>query len=93
MRQHVRAQVIDGDGRNVERLSETFCEACADEQRAYKAGRLRESHCVQLAPTDAGFFQRCIHHRYDVLQMGARGNLRYHAAVLFVDFLRGDDVG
>ena len=53
----------------------------------HRAGAAREGDGIELVGRDAGLLERRIHHRNDVLLVGARGQLGNHASVLDVNGL------
>jgi hypothetical protein len=84
--------VVDIDEGNAQRASETLGEAHTHEQRAHQARSTRKSYCRQLLLGDAGALQRLVDHWHHILLMGTRGQLGHHAAIGFMNSLRGRDV-
>ena len=65
----------------------------AHEKSADESGTHGYSHQVDIIQSNSGFLKGSLQNSVDVLQMVARSNLRYYAAVVFeYIYLRGDDV-
>ena len=86
-------QVVDLDEGFPQGGGEAFGETNAYEQRPQQTGPAGEGDGVDFGLVDAGLPQGSVDHGYDVLLVGARSKFGHHAAVLFVYFLAGDDIG
>ena len=90
----VAFEVIHGDQRLAQRLRQHFAVRDADQQRAHQPRTARHRDRVQILQRDSGLLQRFAHHRNDLTQVFARGQLRHHAAIFPVNRdLRCDDAG
>ena len=87
VRKDVALEVVDLHHRDVVGDGEPLGERNAHEQRTQQAGAAREGDGIELVGRDAGLLERRIHHRNDVLLVGARGQLGNHASVLDVNGL------
>ena len=92
MGQDMPLQVIDLHQRSVLGDGEPFGERHADQQRSEQSRAACDGDAVHLVGSHARLFQREIHHRDDILSVGAGGEFGNDAAVFGVDGLRGDDV-
>ncbi len=92
VREDMPLQVVDLDHGYVAGYRQPLGERHAHQKRAEQAGTARKGYRVDLVGRDAGLLQGRVDHGYDVLLVCARGQLGYHAAVLDVYRLRGDDV-
>ena len=82
---NVAFEMIHADQRFAERLRQHFAVGHADQQRADQARAVRHRHRVHVAQRNVRLLDRFAHHRNDLPQMLARGELRHHAAVLAVN--------
>ena len=93
MREDMSLKVVDLDERDRERLGETLGKRDTHHKRAEKPRPTGEGHSINLLFSDSRVANGGIHHRHDILLMGARGQLRHHAAVLLMHLLRCNHVG
>ena len=87
VREDVSLQVVDLHHRDVAGDGESFGERHPHEQRSQQTRSAREGDGVEFVGRDARFAQRRVHHRHDVLLVGARGQFGDHAAVFDVNGL------
>ncbi len=93
MSQHMSLKVIDLYHWYVQAGRQPLGETYTNEQGAHQSGTTCKGYSRKLLTVHSGTFQRLIHHRNDVLLMGAAGQFRYHTAVCLVHSLGGRHVG
>ena len=93
MRQDMSLQVIDFDDGLFCGQCQTLGERGAHQQRAEQARSARKGDGIHVGHRDARHFQGFGDHRQDVLLVGAGGQLRDHAAIAAVHFLRSHHIG
>jgi hypothetical protein len=92
VRHDVAFDVVHADERLAETDGESFGGGKPDEQRAEKPRARGRCNAVHIIGLDAGALEGGVHHRQDVLEVLARGDLGDHASVLAMRQLRRDDV-
>src|ERR1043166_227642 len=85
--------MVHGDQRNAETVADPLSAGDADEERADQARSRRHRDRLHVRPLCTRVAERTVHERKEMLQMLARGDLRYDAAERLVPLdLRGDEV-
>jgi hypothetical protein len=80
----VGLHVVDADGRNAQGEGQAAADAAADQQRADQARSGGVGDAVELPQVDTGVGQQRPQQGDGAAQVVARGQFRYHAAVLRV---------
>ena len=93
-RQRVRLQMVDRDQRRIVHHRDRFGRGETDDHAADQAGTGGGGDRRKLRKADAGFLHRAVDDAVEHVDMGARRDLRHHAAEPGVLLgLRADDVG
>ncbi len=91
---HVPLKMIDGHERLAQRLRQCFSVRNSNKQRPHQPRPLRHANRVHVGKLHSRLRERFAHHRHDLAQVFARGQLRHHAAIFPVNInLRSDHAG